>query len=188
MALRRSILDRMVALMYYGSVMTVMDYIREQISDLDESLIVHFTIKTLAMFQPPYRTRFYTSALHIYASAVDALIRQAASIGPTSGTLSGHSRSSTSSMGVIANMGIIQAPAEDPVECEKALNRLREFITHPPGTNMRLKRRRLRISDEDDEEMEEGSAPTEEIIDDDDVPLSNEDMTLLEEVRLKLEG
>jgi hypothetical protein len=45
MALRRALLDRMVAMMYHGYIMPVLGYMSGQASQLDESLIVHFSLK-----------------------------------------------------------------------------------------------------------------------------------------------
>ncbi|RKP05516.1 TH1 protein-domain-containing protein [Thamnocephalis sphaerospora] len=212
MALRRTLLDRMVALMYHGSVMTVLDYMNDQVAHLDESLVVHFTIKTLAMFQPPYRTRFYVPALHVYALAIDALLRQTATIvsGPT--PLGGHSRTmsasninasslSANSSGTGASLGALLAPAEDAAEREKAVARLREFIASPPAMSTNRKRRRtsddfsaagyesasdkpLDVDGSEDAKLEAKRAVDSTI--DLDTPLSGADMALLEEMRLKL--
>ncbi|KAI9596810.1 TH1 protein-domain-containing protein [Syncephalis fuscata] len=134
MALRRALLDRMMAMMYHGYIMPILNYMSEQANQLDESLIVHFSLKMLGMFRPPFRIRFYSPALRIHALATDALLRQpsltASSVRNPRSIPSSNSAGANSASG--GSIQALIAPAEDAATREKAIGWLAEFVDHPP--------------------------------------------------------
>ncbi|KAI8050498.1 TH1 protein [Syncephalis plumigaleata] len=135
MALRRALLDRMIAMMYHGYMMPILTYMSERASQLDESLVVHFSLKLLGMFRAPFRVRFYSPALRIHALATDALLRQPSlTTGPmrphrtlsSSGSVA--ASSSVSATVGTASLQALVAPAEDVAIREKAIHWLTEFV------------------------------------------------------------